>query len=64
MKTIKAGNFEITVSDPPYHCWVDVYHNGKPTARFSHEELSDLHYAVKQALKHAKLNLKKDKNEV
>jgi hypothetical protein len=63
MKTIKAGNFEITVGNP-YPCWIDVFYNEKPAMRFTHGELSDLHYAVKQATKHAKLNLKKDKNEV
>jgi hypothetical protein len=63
MNTIKVGDFEITVGSP-YPCWIDVYYNEKLAMRFTHRQLSDLNYAVKQAIKHAKLNLKKDKNEV
>lgn len=59
-----AGNFEITVSHP-YPVWCDLVRNGVSIARFSHKELSDLHYAVEKAMQEARIILpKEDRHEV
>lgn len=48
MTTVKAGPFELTISDP-YPCWIEVKYHGAAIFRFHHEELPDLKFAVARA---------------
>lgn len=59
----KAGEFEISVSEP-YPCWCSLKY-GEKEIRFSHRELSDLKYAVDKAMQEARLKLPgRQKDEV
>lgn len=60
----RAGNFQIVVGDP-YPVWCELRHNGETVARFTHKELSDLHYAAEKAMREARVKLTdQDKEEV
>jgi hypothetical protein len=56
----KAGDFEITVADP-YPVWCNLRYRGETVARFTHEELSDLKYAVEKAMRKASKQLGSEK---
>ena len=60
---IKAGEFEISVSDP-YPCWIRIDFQGQPICRLNHTQISDLQYAVNKAVNKARLKLGKDAAEV
>ena len=66
MKKITAGRIVIEVADP-YPIWLNIYKDelNSDAIRISHNELSDLKYAVDKAIKECRLGLpEKDRDEV
>lgn len=49
---IRAGDFEISVSDP-YPCWIKIRYNGDEIVTLRHRELRDLEFAVSRAIAEA-----------
>ncbi len=57
----KAGKFQIQVNGP-YPCWCRLQHGEHGDLShwisFTHQELSDLQYAVEKAMQEARMKLK------
>jgi hypothetical protein len=57
----KAGEFEVTPWTGGYPIWTTITYQGVEIARVRHSDLSDLKYAVEQAMAQARAHLPADK---
>jgi len=65
MTETNEGKFKLETYDDGYPHWVTLFHDGLEIARFHHQELSDLEYAVSRHRELLKVNAKHtDNNEI